>query len=62
MTGNQVVSTMFDISTSIHVSIIVPFRDQDEDLGNPSGTHLYYVPHQGCDGDYLSLRCEKSLP
>jgi hypothetical protein len=54
MISNQVVSTMFDINTSIHMARIVPFWDRDEDPGNPLGTHLCYVPHPGCDGDYLS--------
>jgi hypothetical protein len=38
MTSNQVVSTMFEINSSIHMAIIVPFRDHDEDprLGDPS--------------------------
>jgi hypothetical protein len=33
MTGNQVVSTMFDIKSSIHMARIIPFQDQDEDPG-----------------------------
>jgi hypothetical protein len=31
MTGNQVVSTMFNIKTSIHMDRFVPQRDWDED-------------------------------
>ena len=31
MTGNQVVSTMFDVKTSIHMVIIVSFKDWNED-------------------------------
>jgi hypothetical protein len=31
MTNNQVVSTMFDIKSSIHMDRFVPHRDQDED-------------------------------
>jgi hypothetical protein len=31
MTNNQVVSTMFDIKSSIHMAIIILFLDQDED-------------------------------
>jgi hypothetical protein len=31
MTGNQVVSTMFDIKSFIHMAIFIPFRDWDED-------------------------------
>jgi hypothetical protein len=33
MTGNQVVSTMFDIKSSIHMARFVPHRDRDEDPG-----------------------------
>jgi hypothetical protein len=33
MTGNQVVSTMFDIKSSIRMAIFVLFRDRDEDPG-----------------------------
>jgi hypothetical protein len=33
MTSNQVVSTMFDIRTSIHMDQFVLFQDWDEDLG-----------------------------
>jgi hypothetical protein len=33
MTGNQVVSTMFDIKSSIHMARIVLFWDRDEDPG-----------------------------
>jgi hypothetical protein len=33
MTGNQVVSTMFDIKTSIHMARFVPHQDWDEDPG-----------------------------
>jgi hypothetical protein len=33
MTGNQVVSTMFDIKTSIHMARFVQHRDWDEDPG-----------------------------
>jgi hypothetical protein len=33
MTGNQVVSTMFYMSTSIHMARFVPFQDQDKDPG-----------------------------
>jgi hypothetical protein len=39
MTGHQVVSTMFDINTSIHMARIVPFWDRDEDPGNPPLLH-----------------------
>ena len=31
MTGNQVVSTMFDIKTSIHMARIISFGDWNED-------------------------------
>jgi hypothetical protein len=34
MTSNQVVSTMFDISTSIHMARTVPYWDWDKDLWN----------------------------
>ena len=33
MTSNQVVSTILDIKSSIHIAIFVPFQDQDEDPG-----------------------------
>jgi hypothetical protein len=33
MTGNQVVSTMFDIKTSIHMARFIPHQDGDEDPG-----------------------------
>jgi hypothetical protein len=33
MTSNQVVSTMFDIKTSIHMARIILFQDRDEDPG-----------------------------
>jgi hypothetical protein len=33
MIGNQVVSTMFDIKSSIHMARFVPHRDWDEDPG-----------------------------
>jgi hypothetical protein len=32
MTGNQVVSTMFNAKTFIHMARIVPSRDKDEEL------------------------------
>jgi hypothetical protein len=38
MIGNQVVSTMFNIGTCIHMDRIIPVRDQDEDPG--LGTHF----------------------
>jgi hypothetical protein len=50
MTNNQEISTMFNINTSIHVAIIVPFQDLDEDPGNLLGAHLCYVHSPGCDG------------
>jgi hypothetical protein len=37
MTGNQVVSTMFDIKSSIHMARLVVYWDWDEDPG--LGTH-----------------------
>jgi hypothetical protein len=33
MTGNQVVSTIFDIESYIRMARIVSFQDRDEDLG-----------------------------
>jgi hypothetical protein len=39
MIGNQVVSTMFDIKTSIHMAIFVPHPDWDED----PGLRVHYV-------------------
>ena len=33
MTSNQVVSTMFDIKTSIHMARFIPHWDWDEDPG-----------------------------
>ena len=44
MIGNQVVSTMFDINTSIHVVRIIPFQDRDEEPRNPICTYPFYVP------------------
>ena len=38
MTDNQVVSTMFNIKSSIHMDRIIQFRDWDEDPG--LGTHF----------------------
>jgi hypothetical protein len=37
MTSNQVVSTMFDIKSSIHMDRFILFQDRDEDPG--LGTH-----------------------
>jgi hypothetical protein len=51
MIGNQVVSTMFDINTCIHMDRIIPVRDRDEDPGNFLGTYQCYVPNPGCDGE-----------
>ena len=39
MTGNHMVSTMFDIKTFIRMDEIVPFMGSDED---PMGNYLYY--------------------
>jgi hypothetical protein len=55
MTGNQVVSTMFDINTCIHMDRIVPVQDRDEYPGKFSGTYQCYVPNPGCDGENLTL-------
>jgi hypothetical protein len=33
MTGNQVVSTMFDIKSSIHMARIIPSWDREKDPG-----------------------------
>jgi hypothetical protein len=52
MTGNQVVSTMFDIKSSIHMDRIILFWDQDEDPG--LSTHLCSMLFPGCDGDHLT--------
>ena len=48
MTGNQVVSTMFDIKTSIHMARIVSFGDWNED---PEwlGLNLDNRLSSGCD-------------
>jgi hypothetical protein len=52
MIGNQVVSTMFDIKSSIHMARFIPHRDWDEDPGLGS---LCYLLFPGCDGDHLSI-------
>jgi hypothetical protein len=53
MTDNQVVSTMFDNKTSIHMARFVPHRDWDED----PGLSVRYVTcfSQATKGDHLSM-------
>ena len=51
MNGNQVVSTMFDIKTSIHTDIIVLFGDWNED---PEWLGIYL-------NMYLSSGCNRGL-
>jgi hypothetical protein len=66
MTDNQVVSTMFNIKTSIHMARFVPHRDWDEDPGlsislcltafsDCEGDHLSIVTHEICTPRYLAL-------
>jgi hypothetical protein len=42
MTNNQVVSTMFDIKTSIDMDRFVPHWDWDEDLGLSIHYDIYF--------------------
>jgi hypothetical protein len=53
MTGNQVVSTMFDIKTSIHMARFVQHQDWDEDPG--LSIHSVKLLFPGCEGDHLSM-------
>jgi hypothetical protein len=48
MTGNQVVSTMFDFDTCNHMDRFVLWDDGNEDPG-----YLHIGP--GCDGVFISL-------
>jgi hypothetical protein len=53
MTDNQVVSSMFDIKTSIHMDRFVPHQDWDED---PSlSIHSDICFSQAMKGDHLSM-------
>ena len=49
MTGNQVVSTMLDIKTSIHMARIASFRDWNE-YPEWLCIHLNMSLLSGCDG------------
>jgi len=51
MIDNQVVSTMFDIRTFIHMVRIVPVWDHDEYPGKFLGSYQCYVPNLGCNGE-----------
>jgi hypothetical protein len=53
MTGNQVVSTMFDIKTSIHMARFIPHRDWEEDPGLSVHSDIYFT--QAAKGDHLSI-------
>ena len=52
MTGNQVVSAMFDVKTSIHMVRIISIRDWNED---PKwlGFIIMFTYAQVAFGDYL---------
>jgi hypothetical protein len=43
MIGNQVVSTMFNIKTSIHMDRFVPHGDWDEDPGMRFHSVIYFA-------------------
>jgi hypothetical protein len=50
MTSNQVISTMVDIITYIHMVRIILVRDQDEEPGSLLVTYQFYEPNPGCEG------------
>ena len=52
MTGNQVVSIMFDVNTSIHMARIVSVRDWNEYLEWLGFINIIYYP-QVMIKDYL---------
>jgi hypothetical protein len=43
MTGNQAVSAMFSIKSSIHMGIIVLLEDRDEDHGLSIHLHIHFT-------------------
>jgi hypothetical protein len=53
MTGNQVVSTMFDIKTSIRMARFVPHREWDEDPGLSIHSNIWFS--HAMNGDHLSM-------
>jgi hypothetical protein len=53
MTSNQVVSTMFDIKTSIHMARFIQHRDWDEDPR--LSIHSIKLLFPGYEGDHLSM-------
>ena len=53
MTDNQVVYTMFDIKTSIHMDRFVPHRDWEEDPRLIVHSDIYFT--QDAKGDHLSI-------
>ena len=54
MTGNQVVSTMFDIKTSIHMVMLVSFWDWNEDPERLGLICIVSYPQVALE-DYLKL-------
>ena len=54
MTGNQVVSTMFHVKTSIHMARIVSFGDWNID-SKYLGIYLDNFLSSGCDGELFEV-------
>jgi hypothetical protein len=52
MISYQVVSTMFDIKTSIHMARFIPHQDWEEDPGLSVRSDIYFT--QVAKGDHLS--------
>ena len=52
MNGNQVVSTMFDVKTSIHMARIASVRDWNEDPEQLGFISIIFYPQVGME-DYL---------
>jgi len=53
MTSNQVVYTIFDIKTSIHMARIVPHQSWEEDPRLSVHFDIYFT--QAVKGDHLSV-------
>jgi hypothetical protein len=53
MIGDQVVSTMFDIKTSIHMARFILHQDWDEEPGLSIHSVKLFFPSY--EGDYLSM-------
>ena len=53
MTDNQVVYTMFNIKTSIHMARFIPHQDWDEDLGLSIHSDICFA--QDTKGYHLSM-------